>query len=80
MYSLVACIVGVLSAVAGITVIVMRHRVHRFVQGRYEKMLRADGLADEEIADRTPGRWMIMSLGVGLLVVSVLFVAIGLSS
>lgn len=77
MYSLVNYIAAAFSAVAGIVLIVMRHRLHRFVHGRYEKMLRADGLTDEEIAGRIPGMKMILFLGIGLLIVSSVFIVSG---
>lgn len=76
-YSLVCYVVGALVAITGIALLVMRDRIHRFVRGQYGKMLRADRLADEEIVSRTPGRWMITSLGVGFLIVSSIFIASG---
>jgi hypothetical protein len=76
-FLLASYVVGAISAGAGIALILMRRRIYRFVHGRYEKMLRAEGLTDEEIAGRIPGVGLIMLLGVGLLIVSIVFIVCG---
>lgn len=60
----------VFAGVSGVIILVMRHRILRFVRMRYEEVFREDELSEAEIQARLPRMWLVVFIGVGSLVVA----------
>lgn len=60
----------VFAGVSGVTILVMRHRILRFMRMRYEAVFREDQLSEAETQARLPRMWLVVFIGVGSLVVA----------
>lgn len=70
----------VFAGVSGVTILVLRHRILRFVRMRYEEVFREDNLSEAEVQARLPRMWLVVFIGVGFLVFAVVTAVAGWAS
>ncbi|MFB7842331.1 hypothetical protein [Microbacterium sp. NPDC056052] len=69
---------GAVAILAGMLALLFRVRVLRFVQGRYARVHREDGLSGEESFERMPRMWMLLAIASGYLAFGILSSTVGL--
>lgn len=77
-FSILALSLGVMIFCAGALSLMWRQRVTAFVRARFEKVYREDGVSDHEIEARLPSVRVIVSLAVGAIAISGVFMVGGL--
>lgn len=71
---------AIFAGIGGASILTFRTRILTFVRERFAKVHREEALTEAESARRSPKLWMVVTVGVGWLVVATIAVCAGLAN